>query len=435
MTLLLNPTRDRVIRTLDKLRGSLTERDNLLLYYAGHGVLDAEAEIGFWLPVDAEEGTQSNWIAVTTVTRTAKAMSAKHVMIVADSCYSGTLIRATPSGIKSGAERLAELKRLTEKRSRTALVSGGLEPVTDAGGYGHSVFARAFLTALRENAEVLEGHQLFAAVRGPVVLNADQTPQYSDIRLAGHDGGDFLFVPLKVNLSELTTSASQSATTNEGPSEQAEISFWEAIKDSTNPAEFEAYLRKFPGGVFDGLARIKRAALQSKQTAGEAEGEPVQAVPDEKKETVVAGVLFPAKRVIAPDIPKLVSKDAHETGWFALSKLPAIQFDRAELDGQGDYSGSLEVVMRDGSFTVVRQVNNEGKTVYRAYVGITQLNAVWSTKGTQRKTLKVFDVKPVPFSVDEPVIDAVSAQDLSAEFKWDPSLPTSLRHRPPLELL
>jgi hypothetical protein len=27
-----------------------------------------------------------------------------------------------------------------------------------------------------------------------VVLNADQTPQYSDIRRAGHDGGDFLFV-------------------------------------------------------------------------------------------------------------------------------------------------------------------------------------------------------------------------------------------------
>ena len=35
VTLLLNPTRDRVIRTLDKLRGALTERDKLLLYYAG----------------------------------------------------------------------------------------------------------------------------------------------------------------------------------------------------------------------------------------------------------------------------------------------------------------------------------------------------------------------------------------------------------------
>jgi hypothetical protein len=27
-----------------------------------------------------------------------------------------------------------------------------------------------------------------------VILNADQTQQYSDVRNAGHDGGDFLFV-------------------------------------------------------------------------------------------------------------------------------------------------------------------------------------------------------------------------------------------------
>ena len=31
VTLLLNPTRDKVIRTLDRLRGELTERDNLLI--------------------------------------------------------------------------------------------------------------------------------------------------------------------------------------------------------------------------------------------------------------------------------------------------------------------------------------------------------------------------------------------------------------------
>jgi hypothetical protein len=34
----------------------------------------------------------------------------------------------------------------------------------------------------------------FEQVRQNVVLNADQTPEYSDIRRAGHEGGDFLFV-------------------------------------------------------------------------------------------------------------------------------------------------------------------------------------------------------------------------------------------------
>jgi hypothetical protein len=80
------------------------------------------------------------------------------------------------------------------KRSRTALVSGGLEPVMDSGGGGHSVFAKAFLDALENNRAVMEGQALFDAVKRPVVLNSDQTPQYSDIRKAGHDGGEFMFV-------------------------------------------------------------------------------------------------------------------------------------------------------------------------------------------------------------------------------------------------
>ena len=105
--LLLNPTRGKVIRTLDRLRGELTERDNLLIYYAGHGVLDEEADIGSWLPVDAEEDTQANWIPISTITGTVRAMSAKHVMIVSDSCYSGRLTRGLTVEVKTGAERRA----------------------------------------------------------------------------------------------------------------------------------------------------------------------------------------------------------------------------------------------------------------------------------------------------------------------------------------
>ncbi len=40
----------------------------------------------------------------------------------------------------------------------------------------------------------MDGNALFNAIKRPVVLDADQTPQYSDIRRAGHDGGDFMFV-------------------------------------------------------------------------------------------------------------------------------------------------------------------------------------------------------------------------------------------------
>ena len=46
-------------------------------------------------------------------------------------------------------------------------------------------------------------------------------------------------------------------------SSQVEVVFWQSIADSTNPAEFEAYLRRFPNGVFSELAQARVAALRS----------------------------------------------------------------------------------------------------------------------------------------------------------------------------
>jgi hypothetical protein len=40
----------------------------------------------------------------------------------------------------------------------------------------------------------MEGTRLFEELRRPVVINAPQTPEYSDILYAGHEGGDFLFI-------------------------------------------------------------------------------------------------------------------------------------------------------------------------------------------------------------------------------------------------
>jgi hypothetical protein len=196
VTLLTNTTREEIITVLDQLRATLTEQDNLLIYYAGHGVLDTSEERGYWLPINAKQDSRIQWISNTTITDALKAMAAKHILVVADSCYSGTLVR----GIDvvrppAGANRDTYVARLAQKRSRTVLTSGGLEPVSDSGGgREHSVFARAFLTALEDNHDVLDGQQLFNLIRRPVVLNASQTPEYTDIRYAGHEGGDFLFV-------------------------------------------------------------------------------------------------------------------------------------------------------------------------------------------------------------------------------------------------
>jgi uncharacterized caspase-like protein len=191
ISLLENATRSEILGALAWMRRELGPRDNLLIYYAGHGWLDEEANEGFWLPVDAEPDNEANWIANADISRSLKAMQAKHVMVVADSCFSGKLLRS----VQITARSHGYLSRIARKRTRVALASGGLEPVDDSGGRNqHSPFASAFLEALEDNQSVMEGTQLFERIRRPVMLDSDQTPEYADIRKAGHDGGDFLFV-------------------------------------------------------------------------------------------------------------------------------------------------------------------------------------------------------------------------------------------------
>ncbi|MDA0231489.1 MAG: caspase family protein [Proteobacteria bacterium] len=195
VTKLINATRFDVISAMSDLRASLSYDTNLLIYYAGHGIVDPVTDRGYWLPVDAHQSNSANWVSNDDITDMLKAIPARHILVIADSCYSGTLVRAAPADFDTWEDRRDWLKRIVEKRSRTALASGGLEPVADAGGGNHSVFAAALLGVLQENTEIVEATVLFAPVRKKVVLNADQTPVYSDIRLAGHDGGDFIFAP------------------------------------------------------------------------------------------------------------------------------------------------------------------------------------------------------------------------------------------------
>ena len=188
--LIINGSRLEILQTFDSLRSTLSSSSNLLIYYAGHGYYDEKADRGYWLPVDAQPDTTANWVSNADIVDKLKTIDAMHIMVVADSCFSGTLTR----GIKITMREPDYYEKITSMRSRTVLTSGGLEPVVDSGGAGHSVFAQAFINALEQNTDTMDGTELFSQLRRPVMLNSDQTPQYSDIRKAGHEGGDFLFI-------------------------------------------------------------------------------------------------------------------------------------------------------------------------------------------------------------------------------------------------
>jgi uncharacterized caspase-like protein len=202
-TLLRNANRYEILSALNRFRKELTEDDNLLVYYAGHGELDRVNLRGHWLPTDAEAHNTANWISNVSITDILNAMSVRHVLMIADSCYSGALTRSSLSQIESGrseAERAHWLKTLTKMRSRTAMTSGGLAPVLDGGGGGHSVFAKSLLAVLRDVDDITEGQRIYREVSARVAFAAtkfqvEQVPEYAPIKFAGHESGDFLFIP------------------------------------------------------------------------------------------------------------------------------------------------------------------------------------------------------------------------------------------------
>ena len=204
ITLLKDATRKDILGTLNGFRATLTPEDNLLIYYAGHGYLLSEIDRGYWIPVDAEINNNTEWIPLPNITDLLPLIKAKHILIIADSCYSGKLSRSSLAKLRPdllGEARFNMLQTLAQKPTRTALTSGGVRPVLDMGREGHSIFANAFLGVLQENDSILEGERLFLAVRTRVTrsanrLNFEQIPTYSPIHLAGHESlGDFIFVP------------------------------------------------------------------------------------------------------------------------------------------------------------------------------------------------------------------------------------------------
>jgi Caspase domain/Sel1 repeat len=201
--LLLNANRDQILGALNTLRETLREEDNLLIYYAGHGVLDGDSSRGYWLPVDAEPYPQTaKWISADDVTDILDSMRAKHVLVVADSCYSGSLTTTGNASLGLGVpqeERFYWLKTIANKPSRMAMTSGNLSPVLDGGGGRHSIFAMALLEVLGTNDRVMEGWRVYLRVSARVsdvaeIYGLRQVPTYGPIRSEKYTGGDYLFV-------------------------------------------------------------------------------------------------------------------------------------------------------------------------------------------------------------------------------------------------
>jgi hypothetical protein len=202
VTRLYNATRYDIVSELNRFREMLTEEDNLLIYYSGHAELDTKNNRGFWLPIDAEPDNSANWIPNSALVDMISVMAAKNVFLVADTSFTGTLMRSsmTLSAHVSEGDRKRYVELLARKRSRKVLTSEGLAPAFDTGGGEHSPFAQAFLDVLETNKGILSSEQLSRGVSSrteqvPAQVGLEQKTNYAVIGYGGHEGGEFFFVP------------------------------------------------------------------------------------------------------------------------------------------------------------------------------------------------------------------------------------------------
>lgn len=197
--LLTNANLSTMLTALSEYESKLGKYDNLMVYYAGHGLIDEQSKEGYWIPTDASLTDKSTWIPNKEISNFMGQMKAKHVMVVADSCYSGTLSGSSISPLPEDVDN-EDILFTSRVKARTVLTSGGLQPILDSGGNGHSIFASAFLDTLNENDGVMEGYRLYEAMSQQVSLRSSlaglkQIPEYSAIKHAGHEGSEYYFMP------------------------------------------------------------------------------------------------------------------------------------------------------------------------------------------------------------------------------------------------
>jgi len=166
---------------LEELQKRLLPEDNLLIFYAGHGVMDKEADIGYWLLSDATN-SRVTWLRNSTITDFIKACRARHILLIADACYSGTIY--TARGYLDNAS--PAIIDLMKSRSRKAITSGGTTEVAD-----ESKFAQVLIDQLRiNNEQYLTSSQLYLLIQKPVLANSLTSPRWGPIS----NNGDFVFI-------------------------------------------------------------------------------------------------------------------------------------------------------------------------------------------------------------------------------------------------
>jgi hypothetical protein len=255
----LNLDESRFRQVVRDFGAQLRGADVGLFYYAGHGVQVRGAN--YLVPVGAnptkEADVDFQMIDANLVLRQMESAGTKLNFVILDACrnnpFGGRALRATDAG-------LAQMRA-----PEGTLISFATQPgnVAADGSDGHSPYTKALTQMMRKPG--LDIFHTFNEVGLAVSLatGGSQQPWVSLSPIAG----EFYFV---------APSAAVGTAGAIGPSEAERA--WINVKDSSSPAAFEAFIRRYSDSFYADLARARFNELKA-QTVVKA-GRPSETVPD-----------------------------------------------------------------------------------------------------------------------------------------------------------
>ena len=239
----------RAIRDFGKrLRGAGSDAVGLF-YYAGHGVQARGAN--YLIPLGAQVETEADLEI--------EAVSASWVlgqMEYAGNALNIVILDACRNNPFKGSFRAVTrgLARMDAPSGSLVAYAAGPGQVAADGRGRNSPYTSALAQAMREPGLDLE--DVFKRVRVAVeaATGEKQTPwEESSLK------GDFYFAPQGPTVTVTPPGAPPAFDAR-----ALDLAFWNSIKDSNNPADFEAYLTQYPQGTFAGLATVRRDGLKDR---------------------------------------------------------------------------------------------------------------------------------------------------------------------------
>jgi len=196
------PTLGNILASINKYMDSMTAKDNLLVFFSGHGAEDDQGET-YWVPINGKKNVKMTWIKHSDLCKeifASEKFKVKNLCILTDSVFSSNLIRSKSTSLTPYDLRYAE--KISEKakiNSRELISFDNDHWPGDSKTGGLGLFTYYVTKALSENPlEVIDFENLVFDdnVLFPIRKKAGTNMLRGRLKTKAEKGGQFVITRL-----------------------------------------------------------------------------------------------------------------------------------------------------------------------------------------------------------------------------------------------